>query len=365
MAKRKAPVYPDFERIITLIHNTRDRVVRKVNQELVQLYYSVGQIVSHKVQEGEWGKNTVGELADYIQNAHPKLEGFTRRGLYRMKQFYETYSDPKILEILNPIEENKTTQITLFQGIKFRDQFVSTVLTQINWSSHLEILSKTDSHEQRLFYLQLAINEQLSVRDIKRQLDTGSYERTLLAHQFVSTPLTQFGSHLFKDPYVFEFLNLKPNHTENDLELAIIANLQKFILEIGKGFTYMGRQYRLQVGNRDFFTDLLFYHRDLQCMVLFELKLEDFQPEFLGKLNFYLEALDRKVKKPHENPSIGVLLCRGKDKEVVEFATARYHSPTVIADFETQLIDKEVLVRKLGQLIEMLTNSDSTPSWSA
>ncbi len=123
---------------------------------------------------------------------------------------------------------------------------------------------------------------------------------------------------------------------------------------MGKGFTYMGSQYRLQVGNKDYHTDLLFYHRDLQCMVLFELKIQDFEPEFLGKLNFYLEALDRDVKRPHENPSIGILLCKGKDTEVVEYATARNTSPTVIAEYETKLIDKKTLANKLHQLAEVL-----------
>ncbi len=159
----------------------------------------------------------------------------------------------------------------------------------------------------------------------------------------------------FKDPYIFEFLDLPGDHTESDLEKALVNNLQKFILEIGKGFAYMGRQYRLLVGNKDYFTDLLFYQRDLQCLVLFELKMEEFTPEALGKLNFYLEALDRDVRRPHEHPSIGVLLCKGKDTEVVEYATARNLSPTIIADYETKLIDKKLLAEKLHQFAEHWT----------
>lgn len=165
---------------------------------------------------------------------------------------------------------------------------------------------------------------------------------------------TLLPENLFKDPYVFEFLDLPDGHSEKNLEKAISLNLQKFILEIGKGFTYMGEQFRLQVGNKDFYTDLLFYHRDLQCMVLFELKIEDFEPEFLGKLNFYLETLDRDVRRPHENPSIGILLCKGKDIEVVEYAMARNVSPAVIADYETKLIDKKLLTDKLHQLGQIL-----------
>jgi hypothetical protein len=138
----------------------------------------------------------------------------------------------------------------------------------------------------------------------------------------------------------------------------LIKNLQNFILEMGKGFTYMGNEYRLQVGNKDYYTDLLFYHRDLQCMVLFELKIEEFQPEFLGKLNFYLEALDRDVKRNHENPSIGILLCKGKDVEVVEYALARNISPALIADYETKLIDKKLLAHKLHELTEQFYRNE-------
>ena len=161
-----------------------------------------------------------------------------------------------------------------------------------------------------------------------------------------------------KDPYIFEFLDLPDGHSEKDFEKAIILNFKNFILEIGKGFTYMGNQYKLQVGNRDFYTDLLFYHRDLQCLVLFELKIQDFEPEFLGKLNFYLEALDRDVKRPHEKQSIGILLCKGKDTEVVEYALARNTSPALIAEYETKLIDKKILSHKLNQLVTILNKEE-------
>jgi predicted nuclease of restriction endonuclease-like (RecB) superfamily len=166
------------------------------------------------------------------------------------------------------------------------------------------------------------------------------YERTTLSNQTLQQSLPQLPQNFFKDPYIFEFLELPDGHSEKDLEKALILNLQKFILEIGKGFTYMGNQYRLQVGNKDYFTDLLFYHRDLQCLVLFELKIQEFEPEFLGKLNFYLEALDRK------------------DTEVVEYAMARNNSPAIIADYETKLIPKSVLANKLHQLVEQLTKDE-------
>lgn len=196
------------------------------------------------------------------------------------------------------------------------------------------------------------------MRDLRRQLNTGSFERFMMGNQFVSTVLTQLPQGIFKDPYIFEFLDLPEGHSEKDLEKALIKNLQKFILEVGKGFTYMGNQYRIQVGNKDYYTDLLFYHRDLQCLVLFELKIQEFEPEFLGKLNFYLEALDRDVKRSFEKNSIGIILCKGKDNEVVEYSMARNTSPALIADYETKLIPKNILAKKLNQLVEQFSNSE-------
>jgi predicted nuclease of restriction endonuclease-like (RecB) superfamily len=273
-----------------------------------------------------------------------------------MKQFFETYSDSSdcfLFWYKSQPHSGKPLASELQNDKNQYHKFVSTVLTQIQWSSHLHILSKTKTVEEKLFYILLTINEKLSVRELERQLNSAVFERTLLAKQKVSTVLTQLPQNLFKDPYIFEFLDLPEGHSENDLEKAIILNLQKFILEIGKGFTYMGNQFRLQVGNKDYHSDLLFYHRDLQCLVLFELKIQEFEPEFLGKLNFYLEALDRDVKRIHENPSIGVLLCKGKDSEVVEYAMARNVSPAMVVDYETNLINKTILANKLNQLLEL------------
>lgn len=207
-----------------------------------------------------------------------------------------------------------------------------------------------------MFYTLLSQKENWSTGQLRRQIKTATYERTMLSkkqNERETEPITNLTQNLFKDPYIFEFLNLPENHTEKDFEKSITQNLQKFILEVGKGFTYMGNQYRLQVGNKDYYTDLLFYHRDLQCHVLFVLKIEEFAPEFLGKLNFYLEALDRDVKRVNEKPNIGVLLCKGKDTEVVEYALARNVSPAIIADYETKLIDKKILSEKINQLTEL------------
>ena len=353
----------DFSHILLMIQEAKGRVYAKANAELVILYFNVGQFVSLRVKNGNWGEGTVQDLADFIKNNQPELIGFSRRGLYRMMQFYETYSD---VEFVTPLvtqlqgvenEFNKfvTPLATQLQNDDEIDNIIKSILIKISWTHHLLILNKTKSIEEKLFYISHTIIEKLGKRELERQLNTAVYERTMLSNKLISSLPTNIPQNLFKDPYIFEFLNLPEAHSEFEFEKAITLNLQKFILEVGKGFAYMGNQYRLQVGNKDYYTDLLFYHRDLQCLVLFELKIEDFAPEFLGKLNFYLEALDRDVKRPTENPSIGILLCKGKDTEVVEYAMARNTSPAIIADYETKLIDKKLLADKLHQLSELLT----------
>lgn len=315
----------DFNHIVSLIQTARNNALAKVNEELINLYFNVGKFVSEKVKNAEWGTAVVDNLAEFIKENHPEIKGFTRRGLYRMKQFYETYKDNKI---------------------------VSTLLTQIPWSAHLHILNKTKTLEEKEFYINLAIKEKLSVRELERQLNTAVFERSMLANKIVSAIPSQLNTeNIFKDTYVFEFLDLPKNYSEKNLRKALTSNLKDFILELGKGFSFVGEEYRVEVGNHDYYIDLLFFHRDLQCLVAVELKIEEFQPEFIGKMNFYLEALDMDLKKVHENPSVGILLCKSKDEEVVKFAMARNISPTMIADYETKLIDKKLLQKKLHELI--------------
>jgi predicted nuclease of restriction endonuclease-like (RecB) superfamily len=365
----------DFAPITILIEEARYRAFQKVNEELVLLYFKVGSIVSEKVAAGAWGSGTVDELAKYIAFRLPGLAGFNRRGIYRMKQFYEIYNPTSECFTLwvqsqSPIVSPLATQlltneddlefvspmVSQIQGVNYQhNKFVSALLTQISWTNHLEIFSAIKNAEQQLFYLLMAVKEKWSKLELRRQIQSAFFERTMMGNNIHNSLQTHLPENFFKDPYIFEFLDLPDGHSEKDLEKALIRNLQKFILEIGKGFTYMGNQYRLQVGNKDYNTDLLFFHRDLQCLVMFELKIREFEPEFLGKLNFYLETLDRDVKRPHENPSIGVLLCKGKDSEVVEYSMARNTSPAMIADYETKLISKNVLANKLHQLAEQLS----------
>lgn len=359
----------DFEQIVRLIEESRNRTYRQINAELVTLYYEIGRIVSERVAAGNWGEKTVDALAAFIKSKMPEMKGFTRRGLYRMKQFYETYSpESECFKLWNKTRKNELPEIvsplvTQLQAKENQeDSFVSAVLTQISWSNHLEILSGAKRAEEKLFYLLLSKKERFTKRELERQISSAVFERYILGNQNVSALRTQNSERLlnqFKDPYIFEFLDLPAEHSEDEMQKSLIANFKKFILEIGKGFTYMGDEYRLQVGNHDYYMDLLFYHRDLQCLVVFELKIEEFKPEFLGKLNFYLEALDRDVKKEHENPSIGILLCKGKDRAVVEYALARNLSPAVIADYETKLPDKKLLEAKLDEFAQLIEETEN------
>jgi len=245
-----------------------------------------------------------------------------------MKQFYETYKDfPKL----------------------------STLLREISWSHNLAIFSRCKTAEEREFYLKLAKQESYCFRELERQISASLFERTMIGNSKISTALRESNHDLtnaFKDSYVFEFLNLPDPHSESDLQRGLLKQMKNFILELGKDFLFIGEEYKLQVGTSDFYIDLLFYHRGLQCLVAFELKADKFKPDHLGQLNFYLEALERDVKKANENPSIGVLLCKDKDSEVVEYALSRSLSPTMVSEYNTQLPDKKLLQRKLHELFD-------------
>ncbi len=315
---------PQFTEILTLIQTAQQKVLTTANKELIQLYWHIGRYISQRLAASEWGKKTIQQLADFIQTQEPGIKGFERRNLYRMRQFYETYPGEEI---------------------------VSSLLTQLSWTHHSILISRCKTQEERYFYLNLAATERYSTRELDRQINSGIYERTRLADGKIPTQQPQLAG-VFRDSYVLDFLNLPPDHSENDLKTALVRCLKDFILELGRDFTFLGEEYRLQVGSSDFFVDLLFFHRELQSLVAFELKVDKFKPEYLGQLEFYLEALDRDLKKPHENPSIGVLLCRDKDDEVVEYALSRALSPTVVAEYETKLIPKETLRRKLNEFYE-------------
>ena len=317
-----------FSDIIQIIKKSRANAIKAVNSELINLYWNIGEHISLKVEQSEWGKSIVKELADFIHSTEPELKGFSDKNLWRMKQFYETYKDfPKL----------------------------SSLLREISWTHNLTIFSRCKTIEEQEFYIKLTKNENYTSRELERQISSSLFERTMIGNSKLSTSLRETSNDLsntFKDSYVFDFLNLPETHNETDLQKGLINQMKNFILELGRDFLFIGEEYKVQVGSSDFYIDLLFYHRGLQCLVAFELKADKFKPEHLGQLNFYLEALDRDVKRQNENPSIGILLCKDKDSEVVEYALSRSLSPTMVSQYETQLPDKKLLQQKLQQLFE-------------
>lgn len=317
-----------FTDIIELITRSRNNAIRKVNEELIDLYWNIGEYISRKVELSEWGQSVVKELAQYIQANEPEIKGFSDKNLWRMKQFYETYKEfPKI----------------------------STLLREISWSHNLAIFSRCKTIEEQEFYIKLTKQENYSFRELERQISSSLFERTMIGNSNLSTLLRETTpgiANTFKDSYVFDFLNLPETFSESDLQKGLIQQMKSFILELGRDFLFISEEYKIQVGNSDFYIDLLFFHRGLQCLVAFELKADKFKPEHLGQLNFYLEALDRDVKRQNENPSIGVLLCKDKDTEVVEYALSRSLSPTMVSEYKTQLPDKKVLQKKLHELFD-------------
>jgi len=352
-----------FIEIISLIQSAQASAYRAVNKELITLYWNVGYYISWKINAAQWGDKTVDELAHFIQRAHPQLKGFNRRGLYRMRQFYETYKDAQMVssartQIQSTDKENDTIVSLTMTPFKIWD-IRSTVLAEIGWTQHLILVSRCKSEEERLFYLYLTKKEKYTVKELDRQISSSVFERTILSEKKETlgsgVQVATLKQH-FKDLYIFEFLNLPEPFTENKLQKGLTQKLKSFLLELGKDFLFVGEEYRIQVGNKDFFIDLLFYHRQLQCLVAFELKTVDFSPEHIGQLNFYLEALDRDVKKQHENPSIGILLCKGKDSEVVEYALSRNLSPALVSEYQMVLPDKKLLQSKLHELVELWEN---------
>ncbi|MCX4380005.1 MAG: PDDEXK nuclease domain-containing protein [Lachnospiraceae bacterium] len=311
--------------LIHIIDESRQNALRKVNEELINMYWKVGEFLSKESEQAAFGDAYIDSIAREIQEAFPGIKGFNRRNLYRMKKFYEIYKDNEI---------------------------VTPLVTQISWTNHLLIMSGCKTDEEREFYIRLCIKENYSKRQLERQLDSGYYERYMLSSEvLLPESVKKLDENPFLDSYVMEFLDLPNEYHETDLRKALIRNMKDFILELGKDFTFIDEEYKVQVGGDDFRIDLLFYHRGLRCLVAMELKIGKFKPEYISKMDFYLEALDRQVKKESENPSVGLLLCASKNDEVVEYAMSRTMSPMLVSQYQLQLPDKAILEKKLQQLV--------------
>jgi predicted nuclease of restriction endonuclease-like (RecB) superfamily len=264
----------EFTEILGIIQAGRSKAFEAVNVALIETYWLIGEQLSRKVTEAGWGKGIVKELADWLSKQAPELKGYSASNLWRMKQFYETYVELTIL---------------------------ATLLRELSWSKHLLLLSYCESEEEKEFYLHSATRGRWSHRELERQIKRSAFERTMLSDiklATVSRVLPENAAGVFKDSYLLDFLDLPETHSEADLQAGLLLNLRKFLMELGDGFALVGEKVRVQVGNQDFELDLLFYHRDLQCLFAFELKTGRFEPEHMGMLAFYLEALDRDRKRP-------------------------------------------------------------------
>ena len=318
------PTHNHFDEITNIIETARTNALQAVNTELIKMYWNVGEYLYGLTSNSAYGDKVIDEIAEYIAHSNPTIKGFNRRGLYRMRQFYEAYKD---------------------------DAIVSPLVTQLSWTNHLIILSGAKTAEERRFYIELAIRERYSKRELERQIDSAYYERYVLSQgKQLPEHISQTVRNSILDTYILDFLDLPEQYSERSFQKALIENLKNFLLELGKDFSFIGEEYKVQVGGHDYFIDLLFYHRALSCLVAFELKVGEFKPEYIGKVNFYLEALDRDHKKANENPSVGIILCASKNDEIVEYAMSRSMSPTLVSDYKLHLPDKAVLQNKLREI---------------
>lgn len=328
MKKNDLIAAANFDELIAMIESARARAWQAVNSELVALYWNVGKWLSDKCAKANWGDKTIRSIAEHLAKTRPDIKGFSRAGLYRMRQFYEFYKE---------------------------DEIVSPLVRQIDWSHHLIVMARAKSPDERRFYIEKCAAEHCSKRNLERLFDSSFYERHRIGEAAPASALViQPVRAVVPDVYSLEFLDLPERHRETTLRDAIVSNMRDFILELGRDFTFVGKEYPVKVGKSDFSIDLLFFNRALRCFFAFELKTRKFRPADIGQIDFYLEALDRDVKKPDENPSVGVILCTDKDDSVVEYALSRSMSPTMVASYQLVLPDKKILQDRLRQITDLV-----------
>lgn len=302
-----------------------------VNVELLQFYWQLGADMAARQAEQRWGDGFLQRLSQDLMREFPQVKGFSKRNLEQIRRWYRFWSSPP------EIAKQAATQ-----------------LFTIPWWHNVLIVSKCANHDEALYYLRQTQAHGWSRAVLTHQIEGRLWQREGKAiHNFENTlpaPHSDLAAQVLKDPYVFDFLSLTPEHNERELETALVDHITQFLLELGAGFAYMGRQVPLQVGERDFFLDLLFYHARLHCYVVVELKTGDFEPEFAGKLNFYLKAVDAQLRGQHDAPSIGLLLCKSKDRLVAEYALSDIHKPLGLASYTLSHTLPEGLLDKLPSI---------------
>ena len=363
-----------FGEVVDIILQHKSRASKVVNDELLLTAWHVGGYVSAKLKSEEWGSKVVSQLSEYIRSQHPDIKGYGRSSIYNMVMFYEEYSSetfaltverylnsefvqPTIGQIerssiVSSNEANIIVQAESAQIVQPLAGQMPKILELTTFTNHIEILCRCKSNEERLFYILYANKERLVKRELQRCISNQTYSTLLGSKNNMSKGLLETYPNapvMFKDTLFVDFLNLPKKHSETKLKNSLVENMKQFILELGKDFISMDQEYRLQVGASTYKADLLFYHRGLQALVAVELKKTKFHPRDLGQLEFYLEALDRDVKRSNENPSIGIILCPEADRVVVEYAMSRSMSPTMIAEYKRILIPQERLQQQLDE----------------
>lgn len=347
-----------FQQIQTLILQGKMQALEAATTYALATHWNVGAYLSHRLTESTYGKQVVSDLADWLAKQEPTLKGFDRRNLYRMRTFFERWESMDWSLLPNALYQNKVLKNNDLPESKIvvlatpQLPIIPSLLTRTTWSHHIEILKGATLPEELLFYLLLTIKERYTVLELRRQIASALFERQMLSKhtlQLPEHPQKDLLAQIFRNRYLLEFLELKESFSEFEFKKALIARMKHFLLELGRDFIFFEEELHLMVGMNDYFVDLVFYHRELQCLVAFDLKIDEFKPEYLGKMNFYLEALDRDVRKPQENPSIGVVLCKSKNEEVVEIAMSRQISPALVAVYATKFLDKALLRKMLHQ----------------
>jgi len=374
----------DFAQVMQIIEQHRSQAVQAVNHASLLTAWEVGAFVSDRIKNAQWGAKVVQQLAEYIHTQNPTLKGWSRANIYKMVNFYETYTSTAFNGLIEKLKLNKQLVPTLSAQIEDAEivsmpltQIVSSEMRQIEsgeivsfemrqipsllmktgWTNHQIILNRCTTPEQYVFYILYAEYEHLQNKELERAIRTDAYTRVLSDKKFQSQMLKAVypkAEVLLKDTAVLDILGLPRKYKENKLRKTIVEHMKDFILEMGKDFLYIDQEHQLEVGGQTFRCDLLFFHRALQCLVAIELKTTKFDPRDLGQLEFYLEALDQTEKRSNENPSIGILMCKDANPEVVRYALNRSMSPTMVAKYEEQLKVGSVLQRSLEEFVGFL-----------
>jgi len=369
----------DFQEVYGIIQAHRQRVAGAVNRESLTMIWEVGGYISNKLRGTEWGEGIVRQLAEYISTQDATVRGWSYRTLYKMVQFYETYSSSSFIDLVRqlelqqhakskPAQNTSDVSVTIQTDQLIGDEFVPIRLAQIpnilystGWSNHQTIMSRCKTDNQRLFYMLYAEREHLKNKELERAIKTDTMSSLLRGKDVQSAILQKTYENstvLFKDTAYLDFLGLPKVYKETRLRKGIVEHMKEFILEMGKDFLYIDQEHPIIVGGKTFKIDLLFYHRLLQCMVAFELKTSEFQPAYLGQLEFYLEALDQEERRSNENPTIGIILCKESDQEVVRFALNRSMSPMLIMQYKEQLKVGGVIQRSLVEYCRCISQKD-------